>query len=375
MSKQFGYFVIADISGYTNFLTSNELEHAQGILGEITNLLIRELSQPFRFIELEGDAVFVFAPESLVENGERLVDIIEACYAAFRLLQAQMISNTNCTCAACVAIKDLDLKCVAHFGEYLPQEAPTGVKLLGPDIILTHRLLKNSVIEKTGIPAYAFVTEAFVNKLGDADHNQLTVRHVEEYESLGAVDGRVIDLNDALARYNEAENCLVKSDDADIEIRATLSAPPSFVWQYFIDAGRRLKWQSDTYNVENVVGQDGRTGIGTISYCDHGNYRMDHRIVDWRPFDYITMQTESKGKSLAKPPSGHVTFAFSPVETSKTALSMRMRMSNRGFAMRMLIRLLRRVIEKEWHAHYAALEDLIRSDVARGDRALTPGAV
>ena len=35
-----GYFVIADISGYTGFLAGNELAHAHGILAEISKLLI-----------------------------------------------------------------------------------------------------------------------------------------------------------------------------------------------------------------------------------------------------------------------------------------------------------------------------------------------
>ena len=373
MSKKQGYFVIADISGYTKFLTDNELEHAQGILGEITNLLVRELSQPFQFIELEGDAVFVFAPSVLVENAERLIDIIEYCYAAFKMLQIQMVSNTNCTCAACTAIKDLDLKCVAHYGEYLPQETPTGTKLLGPDVIVTHRLLKNSVIQQTGIQAYAFVTEGFVRKLGDANEKQLTLKHAEEYDSLGVIEGRIIDLNDAVARYNEIDHCLVELENADVEIRAILSAPPSFVWQYFIDAGRRLRWQSDTKSVENVVGDDGRTGVGTVSYCDHGAYRMEHRIVDWRPFDYITMQTNSSGGSLSKPPSGHVTFAFTPLEEDRTQISMRIRTANRSILMRLMVGIVKSAIIKEWGNHYATLDSLIREDVARGKQELTFG--
>ena len=146
MSSQSGYFAIADISGYTGYLASTELEHARGILGEITDLLIREMRAPFRFVELEGDAVFVFAPSEAVVDAERLVDIIETCYTSFRLLQEQMVSNTSCTCAACRAIKDLDLKCVVHFGEYASQQTPTGMKLLGPDVIMIHRLLKNDII-------------------------------------------------------------------------------------------------------------------------------------------------------------------------------------------------------------------------------------
>ena len=32
-----GHLVIADISGYTQFLTTSELDHANGIIGELLN--------------------------------------------------------------------------------------------------------------------------------------------------------------------------------------------------------------------------------------------------------------------------------------------------------------------------------------------------
>jgi hypothetical protein len=69
------YFVIVDISGYTAYLATHELEHACGILAEITEPLIDKLSAPFQFVDLEGDAVFVRAPDSEVEDPERLVEI------------------------------------------------------------------------------------------------------------------------------------------------------------------------------------------------------------------------------------------------------------------------------------------------------------
>jgi len=84
------------------------------------------LPAPSQFIELEGDAVFVFAPAEAVEDSERLVEIIEVCYAAFRRRIEQMANNTISECTACRAIPELDLKCVAHYGQYVPQPTPTG---------------------------------------------------------------------------------------------------------------------------------------------------------------------------------------------------------------------------------------------------------
>ena len=83
--REQGYLVLADISGYTSFLTSTELEHAHGIVAELTGLVIARLAEPLRFIELEGDAVFAYAPAAAFADAERLLDMIEGCYVAFRL--------------------------------------------------------------------------------------------------------------------------------------------------------------------------------------------------------------------------------------------------------------------------------------------------
>jgi hypothetical protein len=61
-TREEGYLVLADITGYTSFLTRTELEHAHGIVAELTTLVIARLAAPLRFVELEGDAVFAYAP-------------------------------------------------------------------------------------------------------------------------------------------------------------------------------------------------------------------------------------------------------------------------------------------------------------------------
>ena len=54
--------MFADISGYTEFLTGTELEHSHAIVTELTKLIRASLTPPMRFVKLEGDAVFCFAP-------------------------------------------------------------------------------------------------------------------------------------------------------------------------------------------------------------------------------------------------------------------------------------------------------------------------
>jgi uncharacterized protein YndB with AHSA1/START domain len=363
------FFVIADISGYTGFLTHNELAHAQGILAEITQLLIDTLSAPLRFVELEGDAVFVFAPSVAVEDSERLVDIMEACYAAFRMRLEQMVVNTTCGCSACRTIPELDLKLVAHFGRYLPQKTPTGTKLVGPDVILVHRLLKNTVIEKTGIKGYALLTSGFITKATFAHGGLGLPHHVEEIPELGVIEGRVLDLAASIDRYRQAARRYIGPAEAGLEIATELAAARSLAWAYFVDAKRRLQWQRDTKTIENHPSASGRSGVGWESHCDHGAYRLNHRITDWHPFDYISMETTAMGKSLRTPPACDITFEIQELERDRTRLVMRVRAKDPGVWMQLMLWLARPLIKREWQNHFAALKDLIGEDIARAEAA------
>src|ERR1700722_16983882 len=46
-------FVIADISGYTHFVSGVELDHAQDIIADIMDTLVRALRPPFRLAKFE----------------------------------------------------------------------------------------------------------------------------------------------------------------------------------------------------------------------------------------------------------------------------------------------------------------------------------
>ena len=362
---QAGFFVIADISGYTAFVAQNDLVHAQGVLAEITGLLIEKLSAPFRFVELEGDAVFVFAPDVAVEDSERLVDIMEVCYAAFRIRLEQMSINTSCECTACKAIPDLDLKFVAHYGSYLPQKTPTGTKLVGADVIAVHRLLKNEVIARTGIRAYALLTDAFVGRARFVDRGLGLPEYVEEISHLGRIGSRVLDLSSSVERYRETTRCYISSEEADMEIVTEVPAARSVVWSYCVDAKRRHRWQLDTTSVENQPSEYGRSGVGLVSHCDHGSYRLNHRMVDWQPFDYLTMETVSVGRSIKRPPPSFATFALEELPGTRCKLSFRVRLHNRSLLMRALFAVVRPMVRREWAGHFATLTRVVREDTAQ----------
>ena len=78
-----GYLLLADIAGYTKFLTGTELEHSHAIVTELMSLIRARLSPPLRFVKLEGDAVFCYADAGTFADAERLLEVLEVCYFDF----------------------------------------------------------------------------------------------------------------------------------------------------------------------------------------------------------------------------------------------------------------------------------------------------
>jgi hypothetical protein len=77
------YFAIADISGYTSFLAGVELDHAQDIIADFMDTVVKGLRPPFRLAKFEGDAAFVYAVADKLD-GSLLQDAIESAYFKFR---------------------------------------------------------------------------------------------------------------------------------------------------------------------------------------------------------------------------------------------------------------------------------------------------
>jgi len=357
-AREQGYLVIADISGYTSFLARTELEHAHGIVAELTELVIARLGEPLRFVELEGDAVFAYAPIAAFADAERLLDMIEGCYVAFQLRLEEMRRATTCTCSACALIGALDLKFVAHLGSFVQQQTPTGPKPIGPDVILVHRLLKNTIASTFATKAYAFLTDALLERSG---RTLGLPAHSERYDDIGEVRGRVAELAQAVARHREAR-IHVEGDEADLRLVTPLRAPRAIAWEYHIDPRKRMRWQLDAREIEAKPNAAGRAGVGWESHCDHGAYTLVHRAVDWRPFDYLTLETTPINRGPIALPRSLSTFEFAEDGPGRSVVTMNARALDRGLLSRITIPLAALVIRRQFRAHYAVLARILEEE-------------
>ena len=182
--------MIADISGYTEFMVSSELEieHSQHVISELIQSIITQVEIPLEVSKLEGDAVFLYAikdsddyswDEVAHRIGEKLIQFFEAFHDKLDSLGSCGV----CKCGACSNTDVLSLKVVVHSGDALFYRIHRFDELSGSDVILVHRLLKNSADHNE----YILMTEDAYTDVAFPRHLQVEKGH-EEYEHLGEIN-------------------------------------------------------------------------------------------------------------------------------------------------------------------------------------------
>lgn len=296
-ATQHGCLLLADISGYTSFVAATELEHSQDILSELLELIVNRLTPPLTLSKLEGDAVFAYKPDTKGTSIASLLDLIESTYVAFRDRQENMHRATSCTCNACRAIPTLDLKFFVHHGDFFVQKISGREELVGSDVNLIHRLTKNHITEATGWKAYALFTQKSLERIGLKPQELKAHTQVENYEHLGDVQTYSLDLRSRYKEIVEARHVFLEANDADLVFVNDFNAPPSVVWEWMTDPQKRTRWMHErVWSAQSRP--DGRNGVGARNHCAHGKDVAIETILDWRPFDYVTVEQLVSGSKL-----------------------------------------------------------------------------
>jgi hypothetical protein len=185
--------LIADIGGYTEYMSSHRmsLAHAEVNTARMLEKMI-DAAPGFDLIEIEGDAAFL-SRQVDGDTGTTMAEILQAATAMHRAfhLERQYVTANLCPCAGCKGAADLKLKFVAHIGEVATQTIRERIKLVGIDVILVHRLLKNPV----GIPEYVLVSEELY-RIGEKVLPDPVHEVSPELEGFGTVHAYFVDVED-----------------------------------------------------------------------------------------------------------------------------------------------------------------------------------
>lgn len=184
--------VLADISGYTRFMKIHTMDliHAEAIITDLLEAVLNKAEVPLTLSKLEGDAVFLYATldgdRPAASAAQDILRQVTSFFEAFRVKERELIACDVCRCEACNNIGQLKLKAFIHSGEAAFKKIRQFEELAGEDVILIHRLLKNSVPAKE----YILLTDQFYALSGGIGGSPLEAR-TEEAEGLGPVDVHV----------------------------------------------------------------------------------------------------------------------------------------------------------------------------------------
>lgn len=233
---------IPDISGYTKFVTETETKHSKHIITELLEVIINTNTLQLEVSEIEGDAVLFFRkgePPALNELLSQAKEMFLAFHTQIKIIQRDNI----CQCGACRTAVDLTLKFITHFGTLDEITVQNHSKIIGSDVILAHRLMKNNIDEKE----YLLLTQKYLStqsiQNGDFDSWVSFQEHLEnleqfdtvqiQYTSLFQVRDEIPDLTDVRKiNYNNLK------PDAAIFIEA----PLLLVHEILIDNDAKLNY-------------------------------------------------------------------------------------------------------------------------------------
>ena len=314
-----GFLVIADLTGYTAYLSGSEIEHAPVIAGDLLETIVGRLEPPFRLAKFEGDAAFLFVEDGRAD-GSLLLDAIEAAYLAFRRRLRSIDQATTCDCNSCRLAPRLDLKLFIHHGAFVWSRIAGRDELAGPDVILVHRLLKGAGAAESRGNGFALFTASAVEALG-LEPDVLGLRPGGELiEHLGPVHTFTQDLEASWQAESGERRLDIDEADIAFEVEARLAAEPSVAWAYLTSPALRTAWEGPLVIEETAAG--GRRGLGTTTQCVTGRLATIEEIVDWQPYDRV-------GWRLAIPGVGPVA-ATADLDATESGTRLRVRWAYQG---------------------------------------------
>lgn len=154
-----GLVFIPDISGFTEFVNQIEIDHGRLIIKELLEIIIDANEAGLEISEIEGDAIlfYRFGKEPTMKE---IYSQVEKMFCNFHQSLQEYENRRYCQCKACLSAGKLTLKVISHYGEFTTYDVRNFKKLIGRDVIVAHRLLKNNI----DIHEYWLVTDSLYSE-------------------------------------------------------------------------------------------------------------------------------------------------------------------------------------------------------------------
>ena len=204
---------IPDISGFTRFIAENNIDFSRKIIPPLLRKMINSNAINLEVGEIEGDAVVFYRFGDLPS----LADLASQCksfYTNFNEQLNALMEEHADDFHKNLSSSRLSLKIIVHAAAMTSTEIKGHTKLLGEDVVVAHKLLKNSVQESE----YVLLTEKFLAHYTEAEiTNEFSwnnlLRGSDEYEFIGKIEYRSIALANVPTEAGNGNEKIKKGED------------------------------------------------------------------------------------------------------------------------------------------------------------------
>jgi len=182
------FFCVPDITGFTKFIANADIAFSKDFIAGLLRRLINANALKMSVGEIEGDAIFFYRTgrlPAIKHVAEQCKQLFQTFYDYLDIVEKEDPANYE----KFLSKGALGLKIIIHFGHISAANIKGRTKLIGEDVIITHKLLKNSIEEYE----YILLTESYLNKIKKKDvsfwfHWDELKKGSEEYDHLGKVN-------------------------------------------------------------------------------------------------------------------------------------------------------------------------------------------
>ncbi|MES2849446.1 MAG: DUF2652 domain-containing protein [Bacteroidota bacterium] len=267
MAENNATILIPDISGFTEFMTTTELSHSSHAINLLIDAMLEAVGEEYEVSEIEGDAVLLIK-KGPAPSQKEIMNTCLKIFNGFHFQRKFLELNAVCPCGACQAIIDLTLKFVVHHGPLAEIKVGRFVKQSGTEMIVAHRLLKNSINNDE----YLLLTEKLFNDEADPSGvvDMEWIRSADEYASIGKVDYRFTLLNEARKNVPDPPAPQYNYPAADMSyMEMTIAANYIDVYMMLMDIPSRPQWVPGLQKVEQDRPE---VFVGSIHRCTFSTY-------------------------------------------------------------------------------------------------------
>ncbi len=206
------FFCVPDITGFTKFIATADIRFTKNLIPSLLRKLIAANILKMRIGEIEGDAIFFYKTGRLPPVGK----VAEQCKIIYQTF-SDFISSVEQTDPEnynlYLSDKQLGLKIIIHHGYISTANIKGRIKLLGTDVILAHKLLKNSIEDCS----YILLTDKYLSKIKDSQNLDQWFNWeklhtgMEVYEYMGEVGYHYITLDEMTFMLDVKSSTALKS--------------------------------------------------------------------------------------------------------------------------------------------------------------------